>query len=129
MAIRNLKHDQSGRAKKKLMLKTCCYPACTEEFMGVGKAKYCVEHRKPIYRKVIDADRIQAKRDYIKNNNFNQIIEHRLSKCSLTNITCELEGCGKEFKLLLIPNVNVYPKFCEEHRSEHRRKMFVEKNK
>ena len=129
MKVKNLKHGQSGRAKKRLMHKFCCYPECKEEFEGVGKAKYCTEHRKPIYRKVIDADRIKAKRDYIKNNNFNQLIEHKLNKCELAVMKCELEGCEKEFTVLLIPNVNVYPKFCEDHRSEHRRKMFVGKKK
>ena len=118
-----------GKAKKKLMLKTCCYPECDVEFMGVGKAKYCEEHRKPVYRKVLDADRIQAKKDYIKNNNFNQVIDHKLSKCELVIHRCQLEGCPNEFKLLLIPNINTYPKFCEEHRSEHRRKLFVGKKK
>ena len=129
MKVKNLKHNQSGYRKKRLMNKVCCYPDCTEEFMGVGKAKYCEEHKKPVYRKIIDADRIQAKKDYIKNNNFNQVIDHKLAKCQLSVLKCELEGCENEFKVLLIPNVTVYPKFCEEHRQEHKRKIFLEKKK
>lgn len=118
-----------GRLKKRVMDKCCQYPCCDVHFMGVGKAKYCEEHRKPIYRKVLDADKILAKRQYIKDNNINQTINHKLCKCELTIMNCALEGCGEEFKVLFIPNVNVYPKYCPEHRSEHKRKMFQEKNK
>ena len=111
------------------MAKVCQYPGCTEGFMGVGKAKYCEEHRKPVYRKVLDAKEIQAKRQYIKDNNINQTINHKLCKCELTIMKCALEGCDEEFKVLFIPSVNVYPKYCPEHRCEHKRIMFLEKQK
>ena len=127
--IRKYIRGYGGTNKKKLVEKVCCYPDCTVEFMGVGKAKYCEEHRKQQYRKVLDVDRVQAKRDFIKNNNFNQTINHKNPRCEIVEIECGLEGCGEKFKLMLIPNVLVYPKYCEEHRSEHKRKMFVEKNK
>lgn len=40
--------------------------------------------------------------------------------------TCTLPGCGRIFHFVVYPEVTIYPRFCEDHRSEFRRKQFLE---
>lgn len=40
--------------------------------------------------------------------------------------TCTLPGCGRVFHFIIFPDVTIYPRFCEDHRSEFRRKLFLE---
>ncbi len=37
------------------------------------------------------------------------------------------EGCSAKFSILLIPRQILYPKFCEKHRSEYRRRNDLRK--
>ena len=55
----------------------------------------------------------------------NQLIKHNYKVLVRKQCPCELEGCMTVFNLELIPNQIVYPKFCQEHRTEHRRAHFV----
>ena len=41
------------------------------------------------------------------------------------SVTCPT--CGKDFDVLIMPNVYVYPKYCEDHRNEWKR-IIYEKN-
>jgi hypothetical protein len=116
-----IKHNYS-LSSNRVFNKVCCYPDCDVYFEGTAKSKYCEEHKKSIYRKIIDKDKIQAKKDLIISSNINKVIDHKNKDSVVADVECEL--CSKPFKILLISSVNVYPKFCEEHRSEHRRKMY-----
>lgn len=55
----------------------------------------------------------------------NQIILHNYRKAVDKTCDCQLLGCRQEFPVTLIPNQVLYPKFCEEHRSEFRRENFL----
>lgn len=55
----------------------------------------------------------------------NQIIRHNFTETTPTTCECRLIGCPRSFELTLIPNQALYPKFCEEHRSEFRRANFL----
>lgn len=55
----------------------------------------------------------------------NQIILHNFSQSVERIVGCQLMGCCQKFSLNLIPNQVLYPKFCEEHRSEFRRQNFL----
>ncbi len=55
----------------------------------------------------------------------NQIILHNFQKSVERSAACQLLGCGQKFALTIIPNQVLYPKFCEEHRSEFRRQNFL----
>lgn len=57
----------------------------------------------------------------------NQIILHNFSQTVDRDVRCQLMGCCQSFTLSLIPNQVLYPKFCEEHRSEFRRQNFLRK--
>jgi len=108
--------------------KTCKFPGCKEKFMGVGAAKYCEEHRKPEYRKFINMikrEKEEAEMTEVeKGEKSNQIIKHEETISTEDTRVCP---CGKEFKIKLYPNVDVYPKYCEEHRNPYRREQLLKK--
>ena len=58
--------------------------------------------------------------DRIRRNN--RLILHNYSVPVEKNYTCQLDGCGQKINIRLIPNQIVYPKYCQHHRTEHRRK-------
>lgn len=55
----------------------------------------------------------------------NQILKHNFTTDVEQITTCHLLGCCQNFSLTLIPNQLLYPKYCEEHRSEFRRQNFL----
>jgi hypothetical protein len=55
----------------------------------------------------------------------NQIFLHNYTEAVRRACDCQLIGCTQTFELTLIPNQVLYPKYCEEHRSEYRRANFV----
>lgn len=113
------KHKEHLRPKK------CYFPGCKETFYGTGKSKFCMEHRKRKYRKVIDAGKSERKKKEEELLSFNQIIKHDYKENTLVELTCQLEGCGNTFEVKLSDGIYVYPKFCSEHRNEYRRTIFL----
>ncbi len=57
----------------------------------------------------------------------NQIVLHNYRAETPRACICGLLGCERGFAITLIPNQALYPKFCEQHRSEHRRRLFLER--
>lgn len=57
----------------------------------------------------------------------NQILLHNFKIETRRLCACGLMGCEREFAITLIPNQALYPKFCEEHRTTHRRRIFLER--
>ncbi|MDB5103878.1 MAG: hypothetical protein JWP91_1567 [Fibrobacteres bacterium] len=55
----------------------------------------------------------------------NQIFLHNFTQSVERSCECQLMGCTQSFDLTLIPNQVLYPKYCEEHRSEYRRSNFM----
>ncbi len=55
----------------------------------------------------------------------NQIILHNFSQAIERQCECQLPGCRKSFPMTLIPNQVLYPKFCEDHRTDFRRENFL----
>jgi hypothetical protein len=111
---------------ERLKQKQCVYPGCNNEFFGIGKSKYCLEHRKVKYQKIIKQGEKIIHKSEIGSN---QIIDHSYNNSQLLNLKCELEGCNKEFKIVLIPNTKVYPKYCPEHRNEYKRNLYLQRKK
>ena len=56
----------------------------------------------------------------------NQILLHNYRAEVAKNCRCLLAGCARAFEITLIPNQVLYPKFCEEHRSEFRREFHLQ---
>jgi len=119
---------KSGKQhREKLQSKKCSFPGCKTVFMGTGKSRYCTEHRQRKYRKLIDAEKVAAKKAEEEARNPNQTIKHNYTNPVCVMMKCKLEGCNEEFEIKVFPSIYVYPKYCKEHRNEHKRKMFTTK--
>lgn len=57
----------------------------------------------------------------------NRILLHNFRAPSIKDCHCDLEGCPKGFPVILIPNQTLYPRFCSDHRTEHRRALHRER--
>jgi len=109
--------------------KKCEYEGCNEEFKGIATGKYCPEHRKQKYRKFIDKEKIRKKKELKDATNPNQIIKHSYKTSIIIQGKCQLEGCGKDFEILVIPLTYTYPRYCEDHRNEFKRELFLKNNR
>jgi hypothetical protein len=99
---------------QKKSTKYCKYMGCEKEFYGVPIQKYCDFHTDPHNRK-----RIRQKPEDIQIKN--QLFLHKFQNPTQIEFHCALDGCDKEFYVDIYPKQFVYPKYCEEHRSEFRR--------
>lgn len=121
---------KSGKLHREtLKRKPCEFEGCQESFMGTGKSKYCMEHRKRKYRKIIDAGKIARQKADEEARNPNQTIDHKYTDSVKVRMTCQLDGCNEEFSVKIIPNVHVYPKYCPAHRNEFKRNLFLTRKK
>ena len=118
-----------GVYKRKKLKKICQFPGCGCEFMGVGPAKYCEEHKKTKHRPFLNK-LIKEKKESLlpKQENCNQEIKHNYSVPTKVNIECGLEGCCNTFDITLLPRTYVYPKFCQEHVNSYKRELFRKNN-
>ncbi len=57
----------------------------------------------------------------------NQILLHNYQAEVIKHCQCQLEGCDRDFAIVLIPNQILYPKFCPDHRSEWRREFHLQR--
>lgn len=122
--IKLCKKDSMRSKNQNLKTKVCQFPNCNAEFQGRGKAKYCEEHRKTKYKKVL----------YQSNTSngigdSNMYINHKNVEATKIIRTCGLKGCDEEYELTVIPNQYVYPKYCVTHRNEYKRKFFTEQQR
>ena len=113
--------DTNRSANQQQKEKVCQFPGCKEVFVGRGKTKYCEEHRKQEYKKIL----YKPKKPQSVDEN-NQKIKHKFLESQNIIKTCSLEGCGNTYELRIIPNQFIYPKYCEEHRNEWKRNFFIQ---
>lgn len=57
----------------------------------------------------------------------NRILLHNYRAPSIRDCRCDLDGCANVFAVVLIPNQTLYPRYCAEHRTEHRRALHRER--
>ena len=107
----------------KTKAKICKEPGCGREFFGHAISKYCEMHSDPRKRKRIKPKYIDVT---------NQISPVKCNAAGDTidaEFTCALEGCGRTFRVKVYPEQKTFrqivPKFCELHRNEYRRQLFV----
>ena len=101
-----------------LKAKPCCYPGCSTYYMGTGFSKYCPEHRKREYHKPSKT---------IKCDDTNIVYNHNNSDPVDVDFKCGCPGCDGIYKIKILPGVFVYPGYCDEHRNEWKRKLFIQK--
>ena len=101
----------------KLKKKICKEPGCGLEFWRHPIAKYCETHRDIKARVKIIKDRPSL-------DDLNLVINHENKEPVSHIFNCSLEGCCEPYEVVLFPKQEVYPKFCETHRNEFKRKEF-----
>ena len=107
-----------NRRRQKLVEKKCQYKGCGKVFFGIAIAKYCLEHRKDEYR-------IRKRPVYKSIKEDNSVIEHNFLYATDRISRCALAGCNNKFRIKILPRQKIYPKYCEEHRNEFKRAMFI----
>lgn len=104
------------KKKKRIKLKICQY--CGKEFWGHPIAKYCELHRDVKQRE-------KTKKSPEPGDSNNRTYNHDFIEVVEENWICELDGCGKSYVVKIFPKQFVYPRFCEEHRNEFRRRNWI----
>lgn len=104
------------KKKKRIKLKICQY--CGKEFWGHPIAKYCELHRDVKQRE-------KTKKSPEPGDSNNKTHQHDFIEVVEQSWVCELEGCDKEYVVKIFPKQFVYPRFCEEHRNEFRRRNWA----
>ena len=105
------------KKKNRVKLKICQESGCGKEFLGHPIAKYCDLHRNIKKRK--------HKIKILENPNIkNQIFQNNYYYPTDVEFLCALQGCKNRFKIKAYSKQEVYPKYCEEHRSEFKREQF-----
>lgn len=102
-------------------IKLCQYPGCEREFLAHPMGKYCPIHSNPHSRK-------RNKKEEHPYKDVNQEVKYRGDPVDAI-FTCALEGCENIFKVRFLHTSSVYPKYCEEHRNEYRRNLFLKNRK
>lgn len=110
------------KKKTKVKLKVCQEPGCGKEFWGHPITKYCELHRDMRMRK-------RKRRVYEDVDVKNQVFKHNFNETTQVEFTCHLEGCEKKFIINVLPKQTVYPKYCEEHRNDFKRELFLRQRK
>jgi hypothetical protein len=106
--------------KKREKLKTCQEPGCGAEFIGHPIAKYCELHRN-----IKDRTPVLRQYDPVDKDNF--VFEHGFTQVTEIERICAHEDCGKSYRIQIFPKQKVYPKYCEEHRNNFKRKNYPKK--
>jgi len=94
---------------------------CGKAFMGHHNAKYCAEHVSNNHRS--RNNDLNKKKEFFGDN----LCFEETFMFQEVELHCQAHGCAKKYRIMPEPAVKVYPKYCEEHRNEHRRNMFVAK--
>jgi len=102
--------------EKQNVNKICREKGCGKKYYGHPITKYCEFHRDPKNRK---------KKDIIKTDitDDNQIFMHDFKESLEIMYKCEFKGCEEQFKIKIIPKIYVYPKYCDNHRSQYKRSL------
>jgi hypothetical protein len=116
------------KKKERLIEKHCAFVdednnRCKTIFFGTGKSKFCKLHRQPKFRKIIDRDKILAKKKAILENTANFVINHKHTEA--VEITRQCDCCGQDYTFILYPSTFIYSKYCTEHRNEWKRTFYL----
>jgi len=126
--------NQISKKKKKerLIEKHCAFVneegiRCKTIFFGTGKSKFCKLHRQPKFRKIIDRDKIIAKKQAMIDNSANFTLHHKYAEPMEITRNCDL--CRDEYDFILYPSTYIYPKYCPDHRNQFKRELYIKLNK
>lgn len=98
------------------VLKTCHQDGCNIKFTGHPVRKYCDNHIDPKKR-----PRKKIIHDDISVNN--RRINHTFTNSHDVEYICAFDGCKNVMSVRLHPKTFIYPKYCDKHKQEHKRRM------
>lgn len=107
----------ASRVRKEI--RSCKHPGCTKKFEGSPTSLYCVDHRTRKSR----AERFVPK-EIPKPEDTNLVIESDTHMPIQKTMSCSLPGCGQDYTFTVYPDHNIYPMYCELHRTEFKRRHF-----
>jgi|SRR5690606_4858350 len=107
-----------NRARKEI--RTCKHPGCNKKFEGSPTSLYCVDHRSRKSR----AERF-VPREAPKPEDNNLVIEPDAIQPMQRTMNCSLPDCNRGYTFTVYPDHNIYPMYCELHRTEFKRRHFL----
>jgi hypothetical protein len=123
-----------AETKHKKFWQECSYIGCTNRYYGIKNQKYCNDPRCAEVRKISVKARGRkklqdpdAKNIILAKSRYNR----KLTKGQLLTIRCRAtsalkERCPNTFLIVYDPKQNIYPMFCECHRSAYKRQRYGE---
>ena len=117
---RIMAHGLGNSCRVRKEIRTCKHPGCNKKFEGSPTSLYCLDHRTRKSR----AERFVPK-EAPKPEDTNLVIESDIHMPIQKSMTCSLAGCGKDYTFTLYPDHNIYPMYCELHRTEFKRRHFL----
>ncbi len=99
--------------------RSCKHPGCGSRFEGSPTSLYCPQHRTRKSR----AERFIPK-EIVEAEECNLLLETTEKKPLVKSMTCSLDGCQRQYSFTVYPDHKIYPRYCENHRTEHQRNHF-----
>lgn len=109
--------SNASRVRKEI--RSCKHPSCNKKFEGSPTSLYCIDHRTRKSR----AERFIPKAPPKPEDN-NLVIEPNGIQPIQKVLSCSLPHCTREYTFTIYPDHNIYPMYCELHRTEYKRRHF-----
>lgn len=115
-----------GTQELKRTKRVCALIGCGNTFIGPPQQKYCDDPRCREARRILAN---KKKRSRVDNEADNlKLSKGKFPTGTILRIQCSATGlagrCSKRFLVYYEAKRTVYPKYCEEHRNEYKRKRF-----
>jgi hypothetical protein len=112
-------HSMSNSSRVRKEIRSCKHPACNKKFEGSPTSLYCTDHRTRKSR----AERFVPK-EAPKPEDNNLVIEPDEIQPVQKTMACSLPNCKRDYTFTVYPDHNIYPMYCELHRTEYKRRHF-----
>lgn len=112
-------HGMSNASRVRKEIRSCKHPACNKKFEGSPTSLYCTDHRTRKSR----AERFVPK-EAPKPEDNNLVIEPDAIQPIQKTMACSLPNCKRDYTFTIYPDHNIYPMYCELHRTEYKRRHF-----
>lgn len=106
------------KKQKRVKFKYCLEPGCGVGFWGHPIAKYCEAHRDI-------KNRVKPEKEVVLVEDLNLVLDVSSEEPETRTLVCCLDGCNSPYSIYITPRQTIYPKFCEEHRNEFKRNLFI----
>lgn len=116
------KDKSKTKRQEKRIEKKCDFTGCNVIELMTARGKFCKEHKKPKYRKIIDQNK-NRKKDLSFNSNIQ--IKHKYDEVTVVKRPCNT--CGDDYEIKLFPKIYIYSGNCAEHQNPYKRNLYMNK--